>query len=281
MTVDAHAHVWVLDPERYPWQPLLGYIPKAPFPPDELLGLMDTAGVDQAVIVQPSVYGWDNSFVLAAAEKHPDRFVVVALLDPDSPSWLETLHGLVVRAIRGVRFNLVAKSSAEWIIERRYLKLWAALAESSLPACFQATMGQLSAVDELATSVPSLRIVVDHLGKPDLVQGPGAWQPLLALSSRGNVFVKVSGFHEQGIDWTGFRPVIMECISAFGVDRLMWGSDSPGALRVSDYQNTMAPIRTQPLKPPEFKAIFDRTARRVFRLPMPHTGEVDRTDSRQ
>jgi L-fuconolactonase len=229
---------------------------------------MDSAHVDQAVIVQPSVYGWDNSFVLDAVDQFPDRFVVVALLDPDSTEWRRRLDSLLARSIRGVRFNLVARPSARWLTEGRYSDLWAAIADRGIPVCFQAAMSQLPAVGDLAALVPSLTIVVDHLGKPTLNQGSAAWRPLLDLGRFSNICVKVSGFHEQGADWDGFRPLIIACLSTFGVSRLMWGSDAPGVLRVSDYPGTMKPVSGLSLKPDETESIFDGTARRIFRLPL-------------
>src|SRR5258708_10340713 len=64
MIVDAHAHVWSSDPERYPWHPTFGYVPRTPATPQALLARMDALGIQLALLAQPSVYGADHRFLL-------------------------------------------------------------------------------------------------------------------------------------------------------------------------------------------------------------------------
>ncbi|MBV8881672.1 MAG: hypothetical protein JO332_17075, partial [Planctomycetaceae bacterium] len=52
--VDAHVHCFAgYDDPRYPYAPDAPYRPEAAARPDQLLGAMDAAGVDFAVIVHP------------------------------------------------------------------------------------------------------------------------------------------------------------------------------------------------------------------------------------
>ena len=61
---DCHAHVFG-DPARYPFVPQRSYTP-TPAPVDQYRRMLDTIGIERAVIVQPSVYGTDNSCTLDA-----------------------------------------------------------------------------------------------------------------------------------------------------------------------------------------------------------------------
>ena len=75
---------------RWPFQPL-GYEG-----PDDLLTLMDRAGIDKAVITSlNSVFYYDagigNHEVGAACLAHPDRFIPFAILNPNLPRWREHL----------------------------------------------------------------------------------------------------------------------------------------------------------------------------------------------
>ena len=67
MIVDSHAHVWSSDILFYPWSPILAHVPppSVPAPVEVLVDDMDRAKVDKVVLVQPSVYGWDNRYLSA------------------------------------------------------------------------------------------------------------------------------------------------------------------------------------------------------------------------
>ncbi|MGH9016030.1 MAG: amidohydrolase family protein [Acidimicrobiia bacterium] len=77
MLVDTHVHVISDDASRYPLQPARlpgAWYREAPVTVEELLALMDDAGVDRAVLVQPmGAYSYDNSYAADAAASHPDR----------------------------------------------------------------------------------------------------------------------------------------------------------------------------------------------------------------
>ena len=76
MIIDAHAHVWSSDPATYPWQPILAHVPPPTLlaPVERMVADMDRAGVDKVVLVQPSVYGWDNRYLMSASRAPPSAF---------------------------------------------------------------------------------------------------------------------------------------------------------------------------------------------------------------
>src|SRR5258706_8118157 len=78
-------------------------------PPDALLGdyqkMLATLGVERAVLVQPSVYGTDNSAMLDAMQASGAQFRGVAVVADDiSVSELKRMHAA---GVRGVRVNIV------------------------------------------------------------------------------------------------------------------------------------------------------------------------------
>src|SRR5581483_2418984 len=96
MPIDTHVHLAAADLQKYP------HATERPFetesyvnPAERLLGLMDEARVDGAIIVQPfGIYGFDNTYHADAAAAHPDRFVGVCGLSaaqPDAPALLRHL----------------------------------------------------------------------------------------------------------------------------------------------------------------------------------------------
>lgn len=108
--IDAHVHVWTLDPERYPWQPILGHVPVPTKPAtiEALLGQMDSSGVTHALLVQPSVYGWNNAYLCDTLTRYAGRCVGVCLVDPRSGrAGDDLLYWCRERGCRGLRVNTI------------------------------------------------------------------------------------------------------------------------------------------------------------------------------
>ena len=91
---------------------------------------------------------------------------------------------------------------------------------------------QLPQVTALAEAVPQLRIVLDHLGKPEIDRTPDpSWRAALHdLAAHPQVSCKISGLPaESGDAWMPDRwlPLLDAALSAFGPTRLLFGSDWP------------------------------------------------------
>ncbi len=86
---------------------------------------------------------------------------------------------------------------------------------------------------------------------------------------------KLSSAHTIPADADGLRPYYQTVLAAFGPDRLMFGSDWPVSTLAAPYGRVCDLYRelTTQLSPAEQHAIFDQTARRVYRL-LPSVVEV-------
>jgi predicted TIM-barrel fold metal-dependent hydrolase len=74
------------------------------------------------------------------------------------------------------------------------------------------------------------RVVVDHYGRPDPALGLADvdLNPILAFASTGQVWVKLSAAYRCTANSEGFESdAARHFASAFGQDRLVWGSDWP------------------------------------------------------
>ncbi|MFK3677780.1 amidohydrolase family protein [Microbacterium sp. NPDC090218] len=147
------------------------------------------------------------------------------------------LEGLVAEPlVVGVRHNLQNEPdglavSAAFVTGAREV----ASHGLTFDACVRAA--QLPDVARLAGAVPELRIVLDHLGKPAIgtAAAPSApsaeWvRDLAEFARHPNTFCKLSGLPgEAGGDWSAeqIEPFLDVAADAFGVERLMWGSDWP------------------------------------------------------
>jgi L-fuconolactonase len=101
---------------------------------------------------------------------------------------------------------------------------------------------QLPATTDLVRACPNVRFVLDHLGKPDIKAGQlDPWRSHLSdLAALPNVVCKLSGLVTEAdhAAWSihDLRPFVNHMINVFGPDRVLWGSDWPIVLHVSDYR---------------------------------------------
>ncbi|MDB5881862.1 MAG: putative metal-dependent hydrolase of the TIM-barrel fold, partial [Ramlibacter sp.] len=115
---DCHAHVCG-PAERYPYWPQRIYTP-----PDALLPayrhMLDTLGIERAVLVQPSVYGTDNRAMLDTLAADRERLRGVAVVEFDvATSEIESLHA---QGVRGVRCNIVDLKDGKGVLPMDALK---------------------------------------------------------------------------------------------------------------------------------------------------------------
>lgn len=252
--LDSHLHLW--DPAVLTYDWLDGAL-NSPYGADEVARAAVTdAAAEAFVFVQaqcaPEQYVDEVRWVTGLAERVGVRAIVAgARLDRGEATvtQLDALgaHDLVV----GVRHLLQPEpdgvaQTAEFLAGAREV----AARGWTFDACVSAT--QLPDVIVLAGAVPTLRMVLDHLGKPAVGTAGGPVAPteewasdIAALAQHPQVYCKLSGIPaEAGGNWSAaqMEPFLDVVLAAFGPERLMWGSDWPvsavdftaDAYRVSD-----------------------------------------------
>jgi predicted TIM-barrel fold metal-dependent hydrolase len=233
MIIDAHTHIWVTDAKKYPWQPVGGYIPEKEASVATLLRQMDAAGVERAVLVQPTPYGWDNSYLIDSFQAYPDRLRAVGLVDPHSPGATAALRRLVEQeGIKGVRINWNLEPDHAWHEDDSQKDLWRALQSPGIPVCLQFTPQQVEMVKAMARSFPKVQVVLDHLGRPRPGNAPDdpEFQAFLGLAENANIYAKLSGlyyFSNQEAPFQDTWGLLQAVVRAFGAQRCLWGSDFP------------------------------------------------------
>src|SRR5450755_2556992 len=98
---DTHAHVFG-PASKFPYAADRSYTPPDA-PLEKYLGMLDAVGFARGVLVQGSAHGGDNSAMLDALQRRPDRLRGVAVADADvSPAGLRGWNRL---GVKGLRFN--------------------------------------------------------------------------------------------------------------------------------------------------------------------------------
>ncbi len=268
--VDSHAHVWALDPEKYPWQPTMGYTPSGPAEPVTLLAAMDGAGVGHAVLVQPSVYGTDHRLMLETVQAYPDRFLPIGLVDPADPGGGTAAAALVKEArCVGLRVNL--SLDPERAAVQADAQGWAQLEALAVPICLRATPAHHQLVKTILTRHRGTRFVVDHLGLPETGQPAATTARLTELSGFDNCWLKIAGlsrFSTSAAPYPDVLPVLQAALDVFGPSRMLWGSDFPFVDPDIGYEAPIRAIESIPaLRPADVDRLLGGTAHELWGAP--------------
>ena len=237
MIVDTHVHVIADDVARYPLRPSgVGseWFREHPVTVEEFAATAAVAGVDRAVLVQAyGAYGTDNAYVIDAAASDPERFVSVGIVDPEHPAAPATLRALAGRpGFSGVRLFAIGASPPIWLDDPTTDPLWAVATELDLRIVVALLPPDLPRLRRRLEQFPSVPMVLDHCGFPDLTGGPpysGA-AALFALSAFGQLHLKVTSHLLETADAEGDecgQALVEQLVGAFGAARLVWGSDYP------------------------------------------------------
>jgi L-fuconolactonase len=248
--VDSHQHFWDLDRVEYPWL-VPGYGPiYRTFTPDELEPQLAAAGVDRTVLVQSANSFEDTDSMLAHAAERPWIGAVVGwvpLEDPDATARALDERYLRDPHVRGIRHLNHTEADPDWLVRPSVLEGLRVLQGRGLVYEVVAVYPlHLRHVPTLASALPDLTIVIDHLAKPPIASGDyTAWKAdLKAAADFANVHAKVSGLNTAAdwATWTGQDLVesIGHAIEVFGTGRLMFGSDWPVAILAGDYAKVWA-----------------------------------------
>ncbi|MBL8851803.1 MAG: amidohydrolase [Planctomycetaceae bacterium] len=231
-------------------------------PVEEVWAVMRSAGVSQAVLCQ-HLGEYDNSYLADVVTRDPQTFAAVCLIDPSSPTAvadLEYWHATGV--FRGVRLY------AGWLNE--YAAVWTRAVELGLTLVIYASEGAAFAAPPVARFVsthPEARVVMTHLGNPQLHDGRPAESDWLSLAEFAGVYVQLSGlsmFCE--FPHTELDDLVRATVRAFGAQRVYWGSNFPVCGGAAEYQRDLQHVLggAWGLTTDQVQAITSGTAKRLW-----------------
>ncbi|MEE3234152.1 MAG: amidohydrolase family protein [Candidatus Latescibacterota bacterium] len=275
MIIDTHTHFYDPSrPEGVPW----------PGPDNELLyrtvlpadyrQIAEPEGVTGTVVVEASAWLDDNQWILDLAEEDPFIVGLVGHVDPARPEFRANLKRFSDHPrFCGIRcgggyFDDI--DSGSFVSDMRLLS------ECDLALDVLVNPPQFLAIASLAREIPALRIIVNHTGHgPINGETPDAnWMAgIKEMADCENVHLKVSAVMEQSTkqpapeDDSWYALALEEMWSAFGQDRLIYGSNWPVCERAGSFKAALGIVRRFfDKKGPEAREdYFCRNAERVYR----------------
>lgn len=220
---DCHAHIFGPQ-DQYPYTPNRSYTPPEASTA-AYLRMLGALGFERAVIVQPSVYGIDNSCTRDAIVASGGMWRGVAVVEPCvTDSRLAELHAA---GFRGVRINLLFKGGLQ-------MEALEQIARAIQPLGWHVQL-LLDGRDlpELADRLRRLPVdfVVDHMGHMPASLGAGhpGFQTLLDLLRGGRCWVKLSGAYRISAKPQPYDDAIpiARALVETAPDKLVFGTDWP------------------------------------------------------
>ncbi|MFC0337884.1 Predicted metal-dependent hydrolase, TIM-barrel fold [Kushneria avicenniae] len=293
--VDPHVHFWQLDLGIQPWletpQPnLLGdYSPMArDFGPAELLAGAGDIDIEAVVHIEADATDplRETQWLTGLANEAGAPDLIGALVvgaDLSAPNAHEMISRQMAACdrVRGVRqiLNVHADPLYDYV-GRHYMREpewragFALLAEHGLSFDLQLYPGQMPAAAQLAADFPDVTFVINHAGMYVDRTTPAGWRAwrdgLTALAARPNVAIKLSGFGMLDHDWTpgSIRPLILQAIDTFGVERCLFASNYPVDGLYAGYADIWRAYAevVGGVSAAERDALFADNARHVYRI---------------
>jgi len=249
MRIDSHQHFWKYDPARDSWiDEFMGVI-KRDFLPKDLLPILKANNIDGTIAVQADQSEDETIFLLNFADEFTFIKGVVGWLDLKSDN-IETKLQYYSKhdKLIGLRHIVQAESSG-FLENEDFLRGVSLLEKYNLSYDILVYYTQLEEVISFVNKFPNQRFVLDHIGKPTIGLGGKSqefktWKKnIIELAAYPNVYCKISGMVTETTfnqwefeDFTTYLDVVT---NAFGVDRIMFGSDWPVCLLSGGYTKVL------------------------------------------
>ena len=275
--LDAHVHLWDLGRRAQEWIPAGSPI-RRDFGAGDLRAALAGTPVGAVILVQVINDAGETADFLEHARDVDLIAGVVGWADLASPRFPDELAALASSGwLLGLRHQALAEADpARWLADPRVDRSLAALAEAGLPFDLMIRPAHFRAALVAARRHPTLRFVLDHLGKPPIAAGElEPWASgLRELAGEPNVACKLSGVQSIAApEWTyaDLAPYLDTALDAFGPSRLIFGSDWPVSQQAASYGQVcqVAQTAVAALSPAEQAAVLGGNARALYRTGSP------------
>ena len=245
MIIDAHAHLWKKQAGMVNGKPVYdigggksdfggeikqmmpAYMTDGENNVERIIANMDYAQVSGAVITQEYIDGNQDSYLLEAKAKYPERIKICALYEEKEMGDISGFDGIKICAGRLQDKNLLNHLYPFELADKHGKFISIDLADGD---------EQCAMMEEIIAKFPNLRIAIGHFA---MVTREG-WLEQIKLAKHENVFIESGGitwlFNYEFYPYPSAVEAINEAADLVGFNKLMWGSDYPRTMTAITYK---------------------------------------------
>lgn len=249
--IDSHQHFWKYDPIVHDWISDEMATIRRDFLPEQLAAVLKENQVEGCVAVQAEHNTGDNDFLLDMSFANDFVKGIVGWTDLQSPAIASDLYKLAnFPKIKGIRHILQGEEQRDLMLTKPFLNGIGHLGEVGFTYDILVSSDQLRFIPEFVAHFPDQPFVLDHMGKPGIKNGEiNGWKKNIELLAKHEqVYCKVSGMlteaHLKGWKKEDFTPYLDVVVEAFGIKRIMYGSDWPVCLAAGDYKRGLDVVKS-------------------------------------
>lgn len=243
--IDSHQHFWKYHPVKDAWITDDMKVIQRDFLPEDLKPLLLENGIDGCIAVQADQSEAETNFLLELAQNNDFIKGVVGWVDFRNPNLESRLnHFSQFDKLKGFRHIVQAEPKDDFLLNADFCNGIAQLEQYNFTYDILILPKHLPFALEFVKRFPNQKFVIDHLAKPNLKQNDFSdWEKgIRAIAQCDNVYCKVSGLVTEAHwnNWTesDFRYCLDVATEAFGINRLLFGSDWPVSLLSASYKQS-------------------------------------------
>ena len=244
--IDSHHHLWNLKTLDREW--IIGekLAPiKRTFAMEDFLQERASSSIDLSILVQSATSYAEIREMFDLAQEHRSIAGLVAWIDMSSKDCIDRLDSYLdlpgAEYLVGIRDGAQGRVDIGWLSSQTVVQNVKKLASKNLAFDLLVDPPHLPSSLSLIKQVPEVTFILDHIGKPNIANGEiSEWLSIIKeIAKPENIYCKISGMATEA-DWQNwqvedFRPYFEVVIDAFGIDRIMFGSDWPVCKLAASY----------------------------------------------
>lgn len=213
---------------------------------ETLIAYMDWCKIDKALLMPNPFYGYHNDYILESADKYPDRFKGVALVDIlEGKKAAEELAGIYENtSLFGFKVESASTfqcAPGKRILEEEFKPVYDCLNSYRQPLFIHMfTKNDVEDIIRMSGLFPHINYIICHMGADACFGKNGNREYFDTIlehaKKRDNIYLDTSTLPEYFTEEYPFTEAVNYVLKAYnyiGPEKLMWASDYPGMLKLA------------------------------------------------
>jgi len=248
--IDSHQHLWKYDSVRDSWITDEMSAIRKDFLPVDLQPVLEQNGFKGCVVVQSDQSEEHNQFLLELVKNNDFIKGIVGWVNLQAENIKERLqYYKQFDIIKGFRHVLQGEEDRALMLKPKFMRGIEAFDAFGYTYDILIFPDQLQYIPAFVAAFPNQKFVINHIAKPYIKHNKiDDWKrDIEAVAENENVSCKISGMVTEA-DFTNWRPAMFTpyidvVVKAFGIDRIMYGSDWPLCLVAGSYKKVSGIVK--------------------------------------